>query len=104
MYFTKTKQRIRIALPAVLALALAAAPAHASSSSTSAYDGQGAVLDQTIKTTHNVSNPAPVTAAKPVSGSRLPFTGFDVTLLVFGGIVLVAIGFAMRRLARPRLR
>jgi predicted cobalt transporter CbtA len=109
MYFNKTKQRIRIALPAVLALALVAAPAHAASSSTSGYAGQGDVLDQTIKGNDSGTAPvsaaqaAPVTAAEPASGSSLPFTGFDVTLLLIGGMVLVGIGFAMRRLARPQL-
>jgi hypothetical protein len=107
MDFTKTKQRIRIALPAMLVLALAAAPAHAASSSTSAYSGNGDVLDQTIKgnTADSGTAPtanagvAPVSAAKPAAGSQLPFTGFDVSLLILGGVVLVGIGFGMRRIA-----
>jgi predicted cobalt transporter CbtA len=108
MFFTHAKQRIRIALPAMLVLALAATPAHAASSSTSAYSGQGDVLDQTINGTSAGSGAAPTTsagvapvsAAQPAEGSQLPFTGFDVTLLIIGGAVLVGIGFGMRRLAR----
>jgi hypothetical protein len=106
MVFNKMKQRIGIALPAILVLALAAAPAHAATSSTSGYAGQGDVLDQTIASGSGSAAPttasaAPITAAKPAEGSQLPFTGFDVSLLVLGGLVLVGIGFGMRRLA-PR--
>jgi predicted cobalt transporter CbtA len=102
--FTTLKHRIRFALPAMLVFALAAAPAHASSSA-SGYNGKGDVIDQTINsTTPTAAANAPVTAAQPSSGSSLPFTGFDVTLLAVGGILLVGIGFTMRRLARPNLR
>jgi hypothetical protein len=103
MVFTKMKRRISIVLPAMLALALAAAPAHAATSSASGYAGQGDVLDQTISSTSapTTASATPVTAAKPAAGSQLPFTGFDVSLLILGGVVLVGIGFGMRRLA-PR--
>ncbi len=37
------------------------------------------------------------TAASPGSGSSLPFTGFDVLLLVAGGVTLIGVGFAIRR-------
>jgi hypothetical protein len=44
---------------------------------------------------------APVgTAATASSRSNLPFTGFDVLLLLAGGSLLVAVGFGMRRLSR----
>jgi hypothetical protein len=99
--FTTLKHRIRFALPAMLVFALAAAPAHASSSA-SGYNGKGDVIDQTINSTTPAA--ANVTAAQPSSGSSLPFTGFDVSLLALGGVLLVGIGFTMRRLARPNLR
>jgi hypothetical protein len=101
--FTTLKHRLRFALPAMLVFALAAAPAHASSSA-SGYNGKGDVIDQTINSTSPTAANAPVTAAQPSSGSSLPFTGFDVTLLALGGVLLVGIGFTMRRLARPNLR
>ena len=39
-------------------------------------------------------------AAQAASDSELPFTGFDALLLALGGAVLLALGFAGRRLSR----
>jgi hypothetical protein len=33
-------------------------------------------------------------------GGSLPFTGLDLGLLIGGGLLLLAIGFGLRRLAR----
>lgn len=55
---------------------------------------------------------APATAAGPTAVARptatsaapsgsLPFTGFDLTLIALGGLVLIGIGFGARRLTRP---
>jgi hypothetical protein len=101
------RRRLRLAVPLMVAMAFAATPVYAQSTPASdAYGGQGNVLDQTL--TGNGSAPvttahaAPVTASQPATGSSLPFTGFDVTLLVAGGLVLVGVGVTMRRMARPR--
>jgi hypothetical protein len=34
------------------------------------------------------------------AGGSLPFTGMDLGLLIGGGLVLLAVGFGLRRLAR----
>jgi hypothetical protein len=34
------------------------------------------------------------------AGGSLPFTGLDLGLLIGGGVVLLAVGFGLRRLAR----
>ena len=38
------------------------------------------------------------------STPRLPFTGLDLSLTGAGGVMLVAIGLGIRRLARPEAR
>jgi hypothetical protein len=35
------------------------------------------------------------------SSAKLPFTGLNLTLMIVGGLVLVAIGFTLRRASRP---
>lgn len=37
---------------------------------------------------------------KPVS--TLPFTGFDLGLILFAGVILVALGVSLRRITRRR--
>ena len=44
------------------------------------------------------SAPQPVAQITDTSG--LPFTGFDLALIALGGLALVALGLAMRRLTR----
>jgi hypothetical protein len=106
MRMTSTR-RTGVVLPAMLAMVLAAAPAYAGSPASDAYNGQGNVLDQTVagggnnNTTPPASGTAPVTAAQPASGSSLPFTGFDVALLLAGGLVLLGVGVAMRHMTGP---
>lgn len=40
----------------------------------------------------------------PLSGDDLPFTGFDLLLASTGGLLLLGIGIAVRRLSHPTLR
>lgn len=50
-----------------------------------------------------VQEEAPVTPAAPVADSgSLPFTGFDAALIAGGGLLLLAGGFVLRRIARPQ--
>jgi hypothetical protein len=107
------RRRMRVAVPIMLAMAFAVSPAYAASTPAGdAYGGQGNVLDETVSGPPSDSGTAPVeatgaapvTASEPASGSSLPFTGFDVTLLLAGGLVLLGVGVAMRRMARPRVR
>jgi hypothetical protein len=46
---------------------------------------------------------APVSAAVPADTGSLPFTGFDAALIAGGGLLLLAGGFVLRRIARPQL-
>jgi len=55
---------------------------------------------QAVKNTGYDTAPAGRAAQANLSGS-LPFTGSDSLLMLLGGGVLVAVGFGMRRLARP---
>lgn len=46
---------------------------------------------------------APVSAPVATDTASLPFTGFDAALIAGGGLLLLAGGFALRRIARPQL-
>ena len=46
---------------------------------------------------------APVSAPVMADGGSLPFTGFDAALIAGGGLLLLAGGFVLRRVARPTL-
>ena len=96
-----------IALAAIVASFAFAAPALAQDSATDAYGGQPGILGE-IETVEpgggdDGSTPTPP-ADTPVarSGDSLPFTGFDAFLMAAGGIMLLSVGLAMRRLARVR--
>jgi len=39
-------------------------------------------------------------AARPLRGAELPFTGLDLGLVVGGGVLLLALGFGVRRVSR----
>ena len=48
------------------------------------------------------TNEAPVAAPVELADSgNLPFTGFDAALIAGGGLMLLAGGFVLRRVARP---
>ncbi len=46
---------------------------------------------------------ASAAATPALSGDKLPFTGLDVGLMLVGGVLLLALGFGMRHLARPTM-
>jgi hypothetical protein len=84
-------------LAATLAL-LATAPAVAQASSTcQAYNPQTCKIISSNQSANLSTTP---TDADASSNSTLPFTGLDALLLVVGGGTMVAVGFAVRRLAR----
>jgi hypothetical protein len=99
----------RLALAAVAAAALALAPAAMANTTTSGYGPPGNHQQ------HHVTKPkvlgvsgtggpttpssAPQTVNASTSGS-LPFTGFDLILVLATGTALVAAGFGLRRLTR----
>jgi hypothetical protein len=49
------------------------------------------------------TEPAPVAAPVVADSGSLPFTGFDGALIAGGGLLLLAGGFVLRRVARPSL-
>lgn len=79
-----------IVVLAVALIVLLVAPAALSQNDTSraAYGGESAVQGALSQ-----SDPASQT---------LPFSGFDVGLLMLGGSILVLVGLGMRRLGRQR--
>jgi hypothetical protein len=104
--------RNRTALALVAALLLAApAVASASTASLQGYGTPAGVEQVKVAgstgghSTHNAqpSRRAPAKAATdaPPSGAAgLPFTGFDVLLVVFAGLLLLAVGLALRWMAQ----
>lgn len=76
------------ALGGAIALFLVIVPlsvaAGGGSSATSGYSGAAGVLTRTR------------------TGSGLPFTGLDLSLLVIGGVVLALLGMGLRRASRAR--
>jgi hypothetical protein len=99
---------------AVIVGAFMALPAGAvAQSSTGGYNQPGGVVQDQIQTQPAQarsdngtpqSTPAaatsPAPAAKAESG-QLPFTGFDLALVVAAGGVLMLLGFGIRRFTRP---
>ncbi len=78
------KRNILLALSAILLVAVSASTALAGSSG-SVYGGQGGSVQTDID-----------------GGSTLPFTGLDLGLLAGGAVLLLALGFGLRRFARDR--
>jgi hypothetical protein len=96
-----------IALATVVAMFAFASPALAQDSATDAYGGQPGILGEieTVEPGDDGTSTTPTPPADtPVarSADTLPFTGFDAFLMGAGGIALLSIGLAMRRLGRVR--
>lgn len=99
--------RRTIIVISVLGALVAAGPASATTSSAATYGGKGQVIHEVVKGANTVSPSATQNAstspAESAASGSLPFTGFDIALLVAGGVLLVSVGVAMRRMAaRPR--
>ncbi len=88
----------------VCALLLFAAPAAFAQSAEHGYAEPAGTVQQQIA--GGGDPPAPRAHATRVddSGASLPFTGFDLGLLGAGGGLLLAAGFAARRLSNSLLR
>jgi predicted cobalt transporter CbtA len=96
---------------ALIVGAFMALPAGAiAQSSEGGYNQPGGVVQDQIQTqpaqaqSDNTTPPA-ATAAAPAAasdeGGQLPFTGFDLALVVAAGGVLLLLGFGIRRFTRP---
>ncbi|MDX6656751.1 MAG: hypothetical protein QOH62_1544 [Solirubrobacteraceae bacterium] len=99
-------RRITLIFSLFATLAISA-PAYAQDASSDTYAGKGQVADQVVSggdgptSSSGTAPTAQVSDAQPASSGSLPFTGFDVGLLIAGGVVLLGVGVAMRRMARP---
>jgi len=85
-------KRLYVVSVALLLVALALSPLATAGNGTSeaGYGGESAV------------QVALVESAQASSGGSLPVTGTDLGLAVAGGVVLLLVGFGMRRLGRQR--
>jgi hypothetical protein len=97
----KTKAAVAACAVTVVALALSSA-AFAAATATTAHGGRGASIG---------SQAGSAQAAKPVRSDAptdetggLPFTALDLTLMLGGGIVLIASGVALSGLVLRRVR
>lgn len=115
----------RIVLISITAALLSAAPAVAHNPTRDTYGGRGDVAAEVATgvdpgsgvrgTTAEGGRPAnaagdgvrPANAAgtttaavKPLRGDELPFTGLDLGLVAGGGILLLGLGFGVRRVSR----
>jgi hypothetical protein len=95
-----------ITVGAVLCIALfVAAPAYAQNSGQSGYSSPQGSIQEQITTGNDQPQARTVSVAdRSDSGSNqggnLPFTGFDVMLIVAAGGVLLAMGVGIRRASR----
>jgi hypothetical protein len=96
------KTKSVVAACAVTLAALAVSPAFAAATATTAYGGRDANIG---------SQAGSAQAAKPVHSDSpteetggLPFTALDLTLMLGGGIVLIASGVALSGLVLRRVR
>lgn len=112
--------RQTLALVAVLAVSLLAVPAVASAASDAVRDGYGGLgrTESTITPgqsdppaaqssgTETSSQTTPVAStASTSSAGALPFTGLDLGLVAGAGVLLLGVGYGLRRMAgRPSER
>ena len=84
----------------VCALLLVVAPsAIAQTSAQTGYSSPAGEVQQQLG--HSPDSTRSQTAAAKSEGAGLPFTGLDIGLVGAAGAVLLAAGFAARRLSRP---
>ena len=99
-------------LLAVLALFALPATALAQQPSVSGYDDFGPQAQEEIQQEggggggsaggdDSGASPAVAAAAGDDDGGDLPFTGLDVALVLGAGLMLVGMGFGIRRMIRP---
>jgi len=90
-------------------LGLVAAPAVAADPASDGYNAMPISVPPTVKGASAVNSPAanagsgaaPVAAVTPAtsasSGGSLPFTGLDLGLVIGAAVLLLGLGFALRR-------
>jgi hypothetical protein len=92
--------RVLIGLMVIFAVVFAASALGAGNTpSNDVYQSAGPKTQQAVNTPPASGTlGASKESSKP--GSELPFTGLDLTFVVGAGVVLVAMGFSLRRLTR----
>ena len=113
--------RVRGSIAALAILLARAAPAAAQGPIVDGYGGAGSLAGEIdgsgqVAGADTTGSGAPVegsganrpatldqlAAPRAVSGTQLPFTGFDLAMIAGGGLVLMALGVTARWLSRPR--
>src|SRR4051794_39455632 len=98
-------RNITVGAALCIALFVAAGPAYAQSAASGYAEPAGSVeqqLDNGSNDAHKVSA-SHVSNSDADSGSKLPFTGLDLALVVAAGGVLLGMGLGIRRLSRSEL-
>jgi hypothetical protein len=98
----------RLAPAAIVAAALAVAPAAMANTTATGYGGPGANQQHHVTkpkvlgvtNTGGPTTPTPTNTPVAASTGSLPFTGFDLVLVLATGMGLVIAGFGLRRLTR----
>lgn len=88
-----------VSLWIVVAMLTVVPVASAGSSLLTAYGSQSAKPVVAVKGTTLASGPTDATAE---TGGQLPFTGVDLATLVGAGVLLLGVGFGVRKLAGAR--
>jgi hypothetical protein len=84
---------------------LFAAPAFAQDAAQSGYSTPAGSIQEQISTQNEPPDSTTTTtaASQPDEGGNLPFTGFDVALIMAAGAVLLGMGIGIRRLSRSEV-
>jgi hypothetical protein len=88
-----------VALVVTVAALTASSGAYAAGSAQHTYSGSGGNVQAEIQGGAKEPQGTQRTAASATTPAGLPFTGLDLTLMLGGGMVLIASGMAMGRLA-----
>jgi hypothetical protein len=90
-----------VALVVTIAALVASSAAYATGSAQQTYSGRGGNVQSEVQTgaRAGAKDPRGAGTAAAKAPSSLPFTGLDLTLMLGGGLILIASGVALARLA-----
>ena len=91
-----------IFISSLVAFTAWATPALAAPTAQEAYAPPGGTEQSDVQKARDPGGAASASRqAREVSGSRLPFTGLDIALVLFAGLALLLLGAVLARVARP---
>jgi hypothetical protein len=95
-------RRITVAIAVGCALVLASTALAGNGPTTVVYGNKGANVQKSLGVKHpTVTTPSTtVTTPSNTSPATLPFTGLDLGLVSAAGVLLVGVGFTLRRVTR----